>query len=314
MSGSGAGQCGATGQERAGRGREAQPAVVFMDRWRSAGSGPDPEGVPERQATIEMRHQESLDWEHEATHDGDQIWPLRQDGLPEWFPAEAPVLRNSAVLVLFPDGTLHLRAMSNAGTRAVQLLAQWGYSLVVDSYADVTVDTGLPITRYREIRFSEPISPEEVAVLGRRLRLGGVVVHTYLGSCDSQGLRFRRTGGLSAFPELRVLHRTAFDAACGHHYFGHPRQLRLFARLLEDTEAGQEGTAPRSGKTGQGGSVLGGLHSSDGLGSLAVDCPEAAQEAEARYQKEFGGLVVADAYTFGEDPDAATESSAQRAA
>lgn len=284
MSSSGAGQHGGTGQDGA-----AQPAVVFMDRWRSAGPGPGLEGLPERQATIEMRHQESLDWEYEATHDGDQIWPLRQDGLPEWFPAEAPVLRNSAVLVLFPEGTLHLRAMSNAGTRAVQLLAQWGYSLVVDSYADVTADTGVPITRYREIRFTEPISPEEVAVLGRRLRLGGVVVHTYVGSFDGQGLRFRRTGGLSAFPELRVLHRTAFDAGCGHHYFGHPRQLRLFARLLD-------------------------IHSTDGARSLAVDCPEAAQQAEARYQEEFGGLVVADAYTFGEDPDAATERPAQRAA
>lgn len=311
MNSGGAGQHWQGDQHReAGQGSTAssEAAVVFMDQWRD-GEGPGESAagagrMTQRQATIEMRHRESLDWEHEVTHDGDQIWPLRPDGLPAWFPAEAPILRNSAVLVQFPDGTLHLRAMSNAGTRAVQLLAQWGYSLVVDSYADVTVDTGVPITRYREIRCAEYVSPEEVAVLGRRLRLGGVVVHSYLGSLDHEGLRFRRTGGLSAFPELRVLHRTAFDAGCGHHYFGHPRQLRAFARLLGGSDRGHVGSGGQSGP-----------------GALAVDQPEVAQEAEVTYRKELGGLVVADSYTFGQGPDAAGEGpgsaesrSAQRAA
>lgn len=273
--------------------------MVFMDQWRGADgpgdsvpgdSGDRPGRVSPRRATIEMQHAESLDWEYEVIHDGDQIWPLRPDGLPSWFPSEAPILRNSAVLAQFPDGTLHLRAMSNAGTRAVQLLAQWGYSLVVDSYADVTADTGVPITRYREIRCAEYVSPEEVAVLGRRLRLGGVVVHSYLGRFDQEGLRFRRTGGLSAFPELRVLHRTAFDAGCGRHYFGHPRQLRAFARLLGDTDCWHAGSDGQSDP-----------------GALAVTCPEIAQEAEATYQEELGGLVVADSYTFGQGPDAADE-------
>ncbi len=259
--------------------------VVFLDRWRGTGCSAEPQEEPGRLSTIRMRHSGSPAWAEEADHAGDRIWPLREDGLPEWFPPEAPVLRNSAVLVLFPDGTLHLRAMSNAGTLAVQLLAQWGHSLVVDSYADVTVDTGVPITRYREISLAEPVSAEEAAELGRMLRLSGVVLHAYAGEEEAGRLRFRRIGGVSAFPELRVLHRTAFDAGHGHQYFGHPRQLRLFARLVG------EGAAVEAVPAEEG-----------GLSSLVLADSAAAVRAERRYQEEFGGLVVADSCGSGDLP------------
>lgn len=260
-------------------------AVIFLDRWGSTGASEGPERGPERFSTIHMRHSGSLDRLQEAAHDGDRIWPLREDGLPEWFPAEAPILRNSAVLMLFPDGVLHLRAMSNAGTRAVQLLAQHGYSLLVDSFEDVTVDTGVPITRYREISFAEHVPVREAAELGRMLRLSGVVLHSYAGYLDDGMLRFRRIGGVSAFPGLRVLHRTVFDGEGGHQYFGHPRQLRFLSRLLE------HGTAYEA-VPDEGG----------GLGSLVLPSAAAAMTAERQYQDEFGGLVVADSYGLGDPP------------
>lgn len=267
-------------------GRRDAGAVVFTDRWGGARVSRE-EGVQERRtATVHMRHLGPLDWAQDPGHDGDQIWPLREDGLPAWFPAEAPVLRNSAVLVRFPDGELHLRAMSGAGGRAVQLLAQWGHSLVVDSYADVTVDTGVPITRYREISFAESMRTHEVSELGRLLRLSGVVVHAYAGTSRDGTLRFRRVGGVSAFPELRVLHRTAFDGGAGHHYFGHPRQLRLLLRLLD-------GDVPYEAVPDEEGA----------LGSLVLLDPAGAVSVEARYQEECGGLMVADSCTRGGGPD-----------
>lgn len=272
--------------------------VIFLDRWGSHGTSEGPGEGPERFSTIRMRHSGSPHRLQETVHDGDRIWPLREDGLPEWFPAEAPVLRNSAVLMLFPDGVLHLRAMSNAGTRAVQLLVQHGYSLLVDSFEDVTVDTGVPITRYREISFTEPVPVSETAELGRMLRLSGVVLHSYAGYFDAGMLRFRRIGGVSAFPGLRVLHRTVFDGEGGHQYFGHPRQLRLLSRLLEHGAA-YEAVPDESG----------------GLGSLVLPSTAAAVTAERQYQDEFGGLVVADSYGSGGRPGGSGDfASAQNAA
>lgn len=257
-----------------------QDQVVSLEQWRRD----RPSRKVRRQATVLVDH---VQRQHpgERTHPSDggsRRHPLGEDGLPAWFPSEAPRQQNSAVLLGLPDGAAYLCAMSGAGHWGVQILGRCGYDIAASSF-DSTTAGGHPIVEYREIRLHgvEP-GPERIAELGRLLRRHGVVAHAYVAQQlreQDRPLRFQRVGGTTAFPDLPILHRVTFSHGLGVHHLGHPRQLvDLLRRAPDDVEPVE-------------------VPAEDGRLGALISPPELARQMEETYE-EAGGSVHVSAFEF----------------